>query len=102
MSEAKIYAENPPESVTIPLKHPIIFGEKRIEELVVRPMTGRDQMLLTKDIAKQPLAAVGELAAYLTGQPSQVIAAITGQDLGALNKVVQRFFTDSQETGSDE
>ncbi len=97
---AKIYAENPPESITIPLKHRIHFGETIIEELTVRPMCSGDQARM-KTPTDRPMALITELSAYLTGQPSQVIAVVTGDDLAKLNTAVQLFFTRSQEIGNE-
>jgi len=100
MANAKIYAENPPGSITIPLVHKIHFGETVIEELVVRPMNAGDQRRI-KTQGNLPLPLVTELASYLTGQPQQVIDVVTGVDLGNLNAAVQGFFTNSQQTGEE-
>ena len=99
MDNPKIYAENPPDSVTIPLKHPIHMGETVITELNVRPMNAGDQRRMAT-VGNLPLPLIAELACYLCGQPQQVIDVVTGEDLGNLNAVVQRFFQASQTTGN--
>lgn len=99
MSETKkVYALNLPESITIPLVHPIQFGEELIEELVVRPMNAGDQRRM-KTEGNLPLPLVAELAMYLTGQPQVIIDEVSGVDLKTLNTVVMGFFTASQQTG---
>lgn len=96
--QKKVFALNLPESVTIPLAHPIQFGEELIEELVVRPMNSGDQRRM-KTEGSLALPMVAELSMYLTGQPQVVIDEVTGVDLKALNMVVLGFFTSSQATG---
>ena len=97
IANAQIYAENPPDSVKIPLKHPIHMGSTLITELNVRPMNAGDQRRL-KTVGNLPMPLVAELASYLTGQPQAVIDVVTGDDLAYLNKIVQGFFTSSQQT----
>lgn len=99
---AAAVAEGAPENVVIPLRYPIRFGSQVIDSLTVRPMTGGVQRRMTKRPDTDPIGMMSELGSLLTGQPSQVIDALTGNDLGALNVAVQVFFTASQEIGSGE
>jgi hypothetical protein len=100
MDTPRIYAENPPDSITIKLAHPIHIGEERIAELCVRPMNAGDQRRM-KTEGNLPLPMVAELAMYLTGQPQEVIDEVTGVDLGKLNTAVLGFFTSSQSIGEE-
>ena len=104
MSEARAVAkaQGAPESVTIPLKYPIEFGKQLIEEITVQPMTGSHQRRLTSRPDSEPMGFLIELASLLSGQPQQVIDALVGNDLGAVNTTCQVFFTATQETGSSE
>ena len=84
--------------VTVKLRHPIEFGSERIEKLKLRPIKGKDMRRL-KSPADRPMAMIIELAGYLSGQPTQVIDDLEGEDLQDVIRVVSGFFGDGLATG---
>jgi hypothetical protein len=88
------------EPVTIKLKSRIHFGLQIIEELVVRPCKAKDKRRI-KTPTDRPFAMILELAGYLTGQPTQVIDELEGEDLAEVERVVANFFANSQGTGTE-
>lgn len=101
MSEAPAVAkaQGGPESVSIPLDYPIEFGKQVIHTITIKPMTGSHQRRMTVQPNENGQAFLSELASLLSGQPQQVIDALVGNDLGAVNVACQVFFTATQEIG---
>jgi hypothetical protein len=87
------------ERTVVKLKNPITLGSERIDELTFRPLKAKD---LRRCKAKDGMPQILELAGYLAGQTTQVIDELEGEDVLSVLKVVNSFFVDSQETGSEE
>jgi hypothetical protein len=92
----------PQEPVTIELDHPIQVGKMRepLTELTLRPVKGKDLRRL-KTSADNPIPMALELAGYISGQPTQVIDELCGNDLTEVLRVTSDFFGGTPETGDD-
>jgi len=86
------------ERVTIDLKKPIMFGDVTVTKLTFRPLKAKDLRRL-KSSMDQPMALTLELAGYLSGQVTQVIDELEGEDLQEVLKVVGDFFGGTPKTG---
>jgi tail assembly chaperone E/41/14-like protein len=86
------------EPVTVKLQHPIRLGESQvIEELIIRPLTGRDLRRLPQ---ASNLDTTLALAGRLSGQPDAVIDRLTGEDLAEVLQAVDNFMPSGRPTGS--
>lgn len=85
------------EPVVIALRHPITFGSRRITEITVRPVKAKYMRSIkgSDDHFQSTLA----MASKLTGEPSQVIDELEGQDLRDVLAAVNAFFFAIQGTG---
>ena len=84
------------EPVTIKLTKPIIFGSETISELTLRPIKGKDYRRLK---ATSGMGIILELAGYLSGQVTQVIDELEGEDLQEVILAVSVFMGSSREIG---
>ena len=104
MSEERAVANasGVPNAITVELQYPITFGSRTIDTIKINPMNGSHQRRLIRRPDKDPLGMMCELASLLSGEPEQVIDALVGRDLAAVNSAVEIFFTATQGTGNDE
>jgi hypothetical protein len=84
------------EPITITLRHPITFAGKTIDHLTIRPIRAKDLRRI-KDTDSQ-MASTLNMASWLSGEVSQVIDELEGQDLSEVLDVVNRFFHDINRT----
>ena len=84
--------------VTIELEHPIEFGSKTIAELTFRPIKAKD-LRRVKAPDHRRIEMTLELAGYLSGQPTQVIDELEGNDLMKVLDLVADFLSGSPATG---
>jgi len=78
------------EPVTIKLRKPITFGSRTIEQLTIRPVKGKDLRRM-KD-SDSALQSSLNMAGILSGEVSEVIDELAGEDLAEVLEVVNRFF----------
>lgn len=88
------------EPVTIPLTSPIEFGSQRVEELVVRPLKAKDLRTM-KTSHDDQIRYMLEMASKLSGQSTQIIDELEGEDLGKTIEVVTVFLAAIQGTGDE-
>jgi hypothetical protein len=88
------------EPVTLKLRKPITLGSQTITELTFRPIKGKDLRRL-KEPAERAMAMTLELAGLLSGQTTQVIDEIEGEDLQEVLRVVSGFFGATPGTGTE-
>jgi hypothetical protein len=76
--------------VVVRLRKPIEFGDRRVDQLSIRPPRAKDLRRI-KDSDTQVQTALN-MAGWLTGEVSQVIDELEGEDLSEVLKVVNDFF----------
>lgn len=78
------------EPVVIKLRSPITFGSRIVEQLTIRPPKAKDlRRLKDSDSAMQTSL---NMASWLSGEVSQVIDELEGEDLAEVLEVVNLFF----------
>ncbi len=85
------------EPVIIKLRKPITFGSKTLDQLTIRPLKAKDLRRM-KD-SDSALQSTLNMASYLSGEVSQVIDELEGDDLREVLEVVNDFFHAIQGTG---
>lgn len=88
------------ESTTVQLRKPIQHGSEVITQLTLRPLKGKDMRRL-KASTDQPMAMIIELAGYLSGQVTQVIDELEGEDLREVMQAVSGFLGGGLTTGAE-
>lgn len=86
--------------VTIPLSSPIEFGSQRIEEIIIRPLKAKDLRTM-KTSHDDQIRYMLEMAGKLSGQSSQIIDELEGEDLGKVIEVVTVFLGAIQGAGEN-
>lgn len=85
------------EPVTIELRKPISFGKRTVEKLTFRPLKAKDLRRLKE--SESNIASALNFASYLSGEESQIIDELEGQDLRDVIEVVNGFFLSIRGTG---
>lgn len=85
------------EPVIIKLDKPITFGSRTVEQLTIRPVKAKD-LRHDKDTDSGMVRTLAMLS-RLSGEPSQVIDELEGNDLKRALKAVNDFLFAIQETG---
>ena len=86
------------EPVTIKLRKPITYGSRVIDQLTIRPIKAKDLRRVGGDDSL--LKASLNMASWLSGEVSEVIDELEGEDLAEVLGVVERFFGAVQATGA--
>jgi hypothetical protein len=87
--EAKPVEKTWNEPVVITLRKPITFGSRTITELTIRPCKGKDLRRIDERLGNTKTAL--SMAGWLSGEPTQVIDELEGQDLGEVMDAVNGF-----------
>lgn len=82
---------------TIPLLHPVPFGDQIIDKLEIRKPKARDFRGLKN--LDQPFSMMLDLAAELSGLPASVVDDLEADDLPAVMEVMSGFLAGFQGTG---
>jgi hypothetical protein len=86
------------EPYVLKLETPITFGKVTVEELTFQPCKARHLVKCVND-KQNVVPYMIELAGYLTGQTSQIIGELEGEDIWRVIGVTSDFFAGSQPTG---
>lgn len=85
------------EPVVIKLRSPILMGSRRIEEITIRPVKAKH--LRTLKSSDDPMQATLAMASKLSGEITEVIDELVGDDLRDVLAAVNTFFFAIQGTG---
>lgn len=85
--------------IKIKLAQPVKFGSQVVDELTIRPPTGKDFRRLKVESGYE-MDATLELAERLSGQPRPVVDGLSGDDLTRVLEVVAGFMPGGPATGS--
>lgn len=86
------------EPVVIKLRKSITYGSRTVEELTIRPPKAKDlRRVKESDTAMQTSL---NMASWLSGEVSEVVDELEGEDLAKVLEVVDTFFRKLRGTGA--